>query len=182
VRSSDILKEDFSRLNEDRLYRNMERLYGKREPIEAALCAKEKSLFSLQESILLYDLTSTYFGGLCLSNTKAKRGYSRDSRPDCKQVVVGLVLDAEGFHRTHEIFAGNRSDPTTVADMLAVLQKRVGKTKDATVVVDRGMANPENLATIQAAGYHWLVAAPQPERVCYFDQYEEQAGWQEIRF
>jgi transposase len=78
------------------------------------------------------------------------------------------VLDAEGFPRAHEIFAGNRSDSTTVADMLSVLQRRVGKTKDATVVVDRGMANPENLATIQAAGYHWLVAAPQPERVCYY--------------
>jgi transposase len=165
---SDILKEDFSQLNEDRLYRNMDRLYDKRGPIEAALCAKEKSLFSLQESILLYDLTSTYFEGLCLSNPKAKRGYSRDSRPDGKQVVVGLVLDAEGFPRAHEIFAGNRSDSTTVADMLSVLQRRVGKTKDATVVVDRGMANPENLATIQAAGYHWLVAAPQPERVCYY--------------
>lgn len=177
---SDILKEDFSQLNEDRLYRNMDRLYSKRGQIEAALCAKEKSLFSLQESILLYDLTSTYFEGLCLSNPKAKRGYSRDNRPDCKQVVVGLVLDAEGFPRAHEIFAGNRSDSTTVADMLAVLQKRVGKSKDATVVVDRGMANPENLATIQAAGYHWLVAAAQPERVCYFDQYEEQTGWQEI--
>ena len=177
----DILKEDFAQLHEDRLYRNMDRLYGKRGPIEAALCAKEKTLFSLKESILLYDLTSTYFEGLCLSNPKAKRGYSRDSRPDCKQVVVvGLVLDGEGFPKAHEIFAGNRSDSTTVADMLAVLQKRVGKTKDATVVVDRGMANPENLATIQGAGYHWLVAASQPERVCYFDQYEEQAGWQEI--
>ena len=129
---------------------------------------------------MLYDLTSTYFEGLCLGNPKAERGYSRDSRPDCKQVVVGLVLDGEGFPKAHEIFAGNRSDPTTVADMLAVLQKRVGKTKDAMVVVDRGMANPENLATIKAAGYHWLVAAPQPERVCYFDQYEEQADWQEI--
>ena len=146
----------------------------------AALCAKEKALFSLKESILLYDLTSTYFEGLSLSNPKAKRGYSRDSRPDCKQVVVGLVLDGEGFPKAHEIFAGNRSDSTTVGDMLAVLQKRVGKSKDATVVVDRGMANPENLATIKAAGYHWLVAVPQPERVCYFDQYEEQAGWQEI--
>src|SRR4029077_12034692 len=93
---------------------------------------------------------------------------------------VGLVLDGEGFPKAHEIFAGNRSDPTTVGDMLGVLQKRVGKAKDATVVVDRGMANPENLATIQAAGYHWLVAAPQPERVCYFDQYEEQAGSREI--
>jgi transposase len=177
---ADILKQDFAGLNEDRLYRNMDRLYGKRGPIEAALCAKEKSLFSLKESILLYDLTSTYFEGLCLSNPKATLGYSRDSRPDCKQVVVGLVLDGEGFPKAHEIFAGNRSDSTTVGEMLAVLQKRVGKTKDATVVVDRGMANPENLATIRAAGYHWLVAAPQPERVCYFDQYEEQAGWQEI--
>jgi hypothetical protein len=111
----------------------MDRLYGKRGPIEAALSAKEKSLFSLKDSILLYDLTSTYFEGLCLANPKAKRGYSRDSRPDCKQVVVGLVLDGEGFPKAHEIFAGNRSDSTTVADMLAILQKRVGKTKDATV-------------------------------------------------
>jgi transposase len=177
---SDILKEDFSQLNEDRLYRNMDRLYGKRGAIEASLRAKEKTLFSLKESILLYDLTSTYFEGLCLSNPKAKLGYSRDCRADCKQVVIGLVLDGEGFPKAHEIFAGNRSDSTTVGDMLAVLQKRVGKTKDTTVVVDRGMAKPENLATIRAAGYHWLVAAPQPERACYFDQYEEQAGWQEI--
>jgi transposase len=177
---ADILKQDFAKLNKDRLYRNMDRLYGKRAPIEAALCAKEKTLFSLKESILLYDLTSTYFEGLCLANAKAKRGYSRDSRPDCKQVIVGLVLDGEGFPKAHEIFAGNRGDSTTVADMLKVLQKRVGKSKDATVVVDRGMANPMNLATIRDAGYHWLVAAPQPERVCYFEQFEEQEGWQEI--
>jgi hypothetical protein len=177
---ADILKQDCAGLNKDRLYRNMDRLYGKRGPIEAAQRAKEKSLFSLKESILLYDLTSTYFEGLCLSNAKAKRGYSRDSRPDCKQVVVGLVLDGEGFPKAHEIFAGNRSDSTTVVEMIAVLQKRVGKAQDATVVVDRGMAKSENLAAIQAAGYHWLVAAAQPERVSYFDQFEEQAGWQEI--
>ena len=94
-----------------------------------------------------------------MSNANAKRGYSRDSRPDCKQVVVGLVLDADGFPKAHEIFAGNRSDSTTVADMLGVLEKRLGKKKDATVIVDRGMANEENLATIRKAGYHWLVAA-----------------------
>jgi hypothetical protein len=176
----DILKEDFAQLNEDRLYRNMDRLYAKRGPIEAALCAKEKSLFSLKESIFLYDLTSTYFEGLCLSNPKAKRGYSRDSRSECKQVVVGLVLDGDGFPKAHEIFAGNRADSTTVADMLEVLQKRVGKKKDATVIVDRGMANQENLSTIRKAGYHWLVAARQPERVCYFEQFEDQAVWQEI--
>jgi transposase len=177
---ADILKQDFTQLNEDRLYRNMDRLYPKRGPIEAALCTKEKSLFSLQESIFLYDLTSTYFEGLCLGNPKAKRGYSRDSRPDCKQVVIGLVLDGDGFPKAHEIFAGNRSDSTTVAEMLGVLEKRVGKHKEATVVVDRGMANPENLATIRQAGYHWLVAAPQSERVGYFEQFEDQSGWQEI--
>jgi len=170
----DILPEHFSQLNEDRLYRNMDRLYGKREPIEAALREKERTLFSLKESILLYDLTSTYFEGLCLSNAKAKRGYSRDSRPDCKQVVVGLVLDGDGFPKAHEIFAGNRSDSTTIVDMLGVLEKRLGKKKDATVIVDRGMANDENLAAIRTAGYHWLVAARQPERVSYFEQFEEQ--------
>ena len=69
---------------------------------------------------MLYDLTSTYFEGLCLSNPKAKRGYSRDSRPDCKQVVVGLVLDGEGFPKAHEIFAGNRSDSTTREPFLKV--------------------------------------------------------------
>ena len=76
---ADILKQDFAGLNRDRLYRKMGRLYGKPGPIEAAQSAKEISLFSLKESILLYDLTSTYFEGLCLSNPKAKRGYSRDS-------------------------------------------------------------------------------------------------------
>jgi hypothetical protein len=119
---ADILKQDFAGLNRDRLYRKMGRLYGKPGPIEAAQSAKEISLFSLKESILLYDLTSTYFEGLCLSNPKAKLGYSRDSRPDCKQLVVGVVLDGEGFPKVHEIFAGNRSDSTTVGDMLAVLQ------------------------------------------------------------
>jgi transposase len=123
---------------------------------------KEMTLFSLKESSLLYDLTSTYFEGLCLSNAKAKRGYSRDYRSDCKQVVVGLVLDGDGFPKAHEIFAGNRSDPTTVAEMLGVLEKRLGEKKDATVIVDRGMANDENPSTICKAGYHWLVAARQP--------------------
>jgi hypothetical protein len=67
-----------------------------------------------------------------------------------------------------------------VADMLKVLQMRMGKSKDGTVVVDRGMSNPENLASIRDAGYHWLVAAPQPERICYFEQFEEQKDWREI--
>ncbi len=143
----DILKEDFGQLNEDRLYRNMDRLYGKRAPIEAVLREKESTLFSLKESILLYDLTSTYFEGLCLSNAKAKRGYSRDSRPDCKQVVVGLVLDGDGFPKAHEIFAGNRSDSTTVADMVGVLENRPGQKEGRHR--DRGPGHGQTTRTSQ---------------------------------
>src|SRR5262249_57754459 len=87
-----------------------------------------------------------------------KGGYSRDKRPDCKQVLVGLVLDRDGFPKAHEIFAGNRQDRSTVPDMLERLKKRTGTTAGATVVVDRGMAYEENLAQIRAQGLHYIVA------------------------
>ena len=76
-------------------------------------------------------MTPTYFEGKALRNKKAKRGYSRGgalwARPDCKQVVIGLVLDGDGFPKAHEVFDGNRNDSTTVDDMLAALEKRIGK-------------------------------------------------------
>lgn len=177
---ADILRKDFSALNEDRLYRNMDRLYPKRAQIETALGRREKSLFSLKENVLFYDLTSTYFEGLCLANPKAQRGYSRDSRPDCKQVVIGLVLDGEGFPKAHEVFAGNRPDTTTLEDMLRVIEQRMGKKAQATVVVDRGMSCRENLAAIRARGHHWLVAGAQSERAAYLEEFEEEEGWREI--
>ena len=93
----DILDSDFSSLNDEALYRNLDRLHPERERIERELAERERALFNLQDTIYLYDLTSTYFEGQCSSNPQAKRGYSRDKRPDCKQVVVGLVLDREGF-------------------------------------------------------------------------------------
>src|SRR5258706_553132 len=94
---SDVLRVDLSELSDEALYRNLDRLYPNRKRIEEALAQREKTLFNLDDTYLLYDLTSTYFEGQCLSNPKAQRGYSRDQRPDCKQVVVGLVLDRDGF-------------------------------------------------------------------------------------
>ena len=82
------------------------------------MAARERSLFNLDDTHYLYDLTSTYFEGQCPRNPQAKRGYSRDHRPDCKQVVVGLVLDRDGFPKAHEVFEGNRQDRTTVDAML----------------------------------------------------------------
>ena len=103
---------------DESLYQNLNRLHPQRVGIERALAARERTLFNLDARLFLYDLTSTYFEGQALENPQAQRGYSRDSRPDCKQVVVGLVLDRDGFPQAHEVFEGNRPDRTTVADML----------------------------------------------------------------
>lgn len=176
----DILGTDFSELNEDVLYRNLDKLYPKREHIERDLAEREKTLFNLDDLVYLYDLTSTYFEGLAEMNSQAKRGYSRDKRPDCKQVLVGLVLDRDGFPKAHEIFEGNRQDRSTVDEMLEILEKRTGKHPGATVVVDRGMAYKENLEQIRAHGLHYLVAGRQSERNEWLDDFEKEADWEEV--
>jgi transposase len=176
----DILGTDFSELNEDALYRNLDNLYPKREQIERELSEREKTLFNLDDMVYLYDLTSTYFEGLAEMNSQAKRGYSRDKRSDCKQVLVGLVLDRDGFPKAHEIFEGNRQDRSTVDEMLEILEKRTGKRPGATVVVDRGMAYEENLEQIRAHGLHYLVAGRQSERNEWLDDFEEEADWEEV--
>jgi transposase len=176
----DILGADFSRLRDDALYRNLDRLHPNREGIEAALAEREKTLFNLDDTWYLYDLTSTYFEGQALSNPQAKRGYSRDQRADCKQVLIGLVLDQDGFPKAHEVLDGNRQDRTTVGEMLGSLEKRTGPQPGATVVVDRGMAYEENLAEIRAHGYHYLVAGRQPERNAWLGEFERGDDWEEV--
>ncbi len=177
---ADILQVDFDDLADDALYRNLDRLHPNRAAIESALVERERNLFNLEQTVFLYDLTSTYFEGQALGNPKAKRGYSRDKRPDCKQVVVGLVINHDGFPLAHEIFEGNRQDRTTVKEMLELLDERVGLVQGQTVVVDRGMAFDENLTEIRARGLHYLVAARQPERDQWLEEFEELAGFDEV--
>ena len=177
---SDILRVDLGELGDTALYRNLDRLHPNRQKIESALALREKSLFNLDDTYYLYDLTSTYFEGQCLKNPKAQRGYSRDQRPDCKQVVVGLVLDRDGFPKAHEVFEGNRQDRASLAEMLSLLEQRSGRCGGATVIVDRGMAYEDNLAQIRARGHHYLVASRQSERQAWLDEIEEEAGWQEL--
>jgi transposase len=178
---ADILGADVTALSDEALYRNLDRLHPQRARIEQALAARERTLFNLDDTIYLYDLTSTYFEGQCLFNPQAKRGYSRDHRPDCKQVVIGLVLDRDGFPKAHEVFDGNRQDQTTVDDMLTRLEERTGRRGGATVVVDRGMAFAANLAQIRARGHHYLVAARYPERGAHQDAFSDDAGWTAVR-
>jgi transposase len=137
-------------------------------------------LFNLDDTVFLYDLTSTYFEGEARANPQAKRGYSRDKRPDCKQVVVGLVLDREGFPKAHEVFDGNTQDRESLDRMLDALEKRTGKRPGTTVIVDRGMAYEENLEQIRKRGQHYLVAGRQQERHPWLAELESDEGWEEI--
>jgi len=176
----EILQSDFSALSEAALYRNLDKLHPCRERIETALAHREQTLFNLDDTLLLYDLTSTYFEGLAARNPQAQRGYSRDQRPDCKQVVVGLVLNGDGFPKAHEIFAGNRSDWTTLDEMLSALERRTGKRPGTTVVVDRGLADAQSLQRIKARGHHYLVAARQPERDLWLAEFDAAEGFVEV--
>jgi hypothetical protein len=168
----DMLGADFEELAEEALYRNLDRLHGRRVEMEAALAEREKNLFNLDQTVFLYDLTSAYFEGKALASRKAKRGHSRDSRSDCKQVVMGLAVNPEGFPLAHEVLAGNRRDSTTVAEMLEALDQRVGLRSAQTVVVDRGMSGKANLETIRGPGLHYLVAAQQGERAAWLEEFE----------
>lgn len=176
----DILGVDLQELTDEALYRNLDRLHPNRGKIESALAQRETSLFNLDDSYYLYDLTSTYFEGKCERNPQARRGYSRDQRPDCKQVVIGLVLDREGFPKAHEVFDGNRQDRSSVDEMLEILEQRTGRTGGGTVIVDRGMSFDENLQQIRARGHHYVVACRQSERLQWLDELEQEQDWQEV--
>lgn len=160
----DILKQDFDELGEHALYRVLDALQPHRAAIEAELVERERSLFNLDTSIYLYDLSSLYFEGLAAANPKAKRGHNRDGRPECKQVVIGLVVGREGFPICHEVFAGNTQDVTTLEAMLDRLSARVGLPAGSTIVMDRGLASAENIALLERRKLHYVIASRQSER------------------
>jgi transposase len=179
----DILGDEMVPVNDTALYRNLDKLHPERQTIEKALAERERDLFNMDSTVCLYDLTSTYFEGVCSQNEKAKRGYSRDKRPDAKQVVVGLALNKFGFPSAHEIWEGNRIDGTTIEEMLVALDKRSSIQDGTTIVVDRGMASKENLATIKNykdRNLHYIVASRQSERDKWLSEFEATDGWEEI--
>src|ERR1039457_4129107 len=177
----DILQVDFQLLAEDALYRNLDRLHAQRVVIEAALAERERTLFGLDQTLFLYDVTSTYFEGRALANPKAKRGYSRDHRPDCKQVLIGLAVNRDGFPLAHEVLAGNRHDSSTLEQMLAALDKRIGLQPGQTVVVDRGMSGEDNVKQIVAKKLHYLVAEPYGARSDWVEEFENDEDFAEVK-
>jgi transposase len=178
----DMLGMDFSALAEDALYRAMDEVYPHRIAIESALAAREENLFHLDRTVFFYDLTSTYFEGLAKRNSKAKRGYSRDKRRDCKQVVVALVVNRDGFPLLHEVLEGNTQDRKTLPRILDLLEARLGLRPGQTAVVDRAMAYPENLEELRRPerGLHYIVATRQSERDQFLADLDDLEGFKEV--
>ncbi len=155
---ADLLSEELEFVNKDALYRVSDRLWEARERVEAHLRGAERDLLGLEETMLLYDLTSSYFEGQLEANPKAQRGYSRDGRGDCKQLVVGMVLDEAGFPKASETWRGDTNDNRTLEGMLDLLERRTGKREGITAVMDRGIASAKNVKLLRDRGYHYVVA------------------------
>jgi transposase len=146
-------------VNKDRLYRALDHLLPHKAALEAHLKSRIGRLFEEPFDILLYDLTSTYFEGLGESNPQARRGYSRDHRPDCVQVVIGLVVTRSGLPLGYEVFAGNQAESPTLEEMMTKMETLYGKASRIWVF-DRGVASERNLEALRKAGGLFLVGTP----------------------
>ena len=167
------------RLYDERLYRALDRLLPHKAAIEAHLVQRFGELFELDYDLLLYDVTSTYFEGVA-DPAIAKRGYSRDHRPDCVQVNIALVVTREGMPLGYEIFPGNTTDVTTVKEIVAGMEARFGKV-NRVWVMDRGMVSRENVAWLNATGRRYVIGTPKAELKRWAKQLAERSDWRHIR-
>jgi transposase len=155
----DLLGVAADKVNEQRLYRGLDALLPHKDKLFKHFQKVYGELFGMTYDLLLYDITSTFFEGQAQANPQARRGYSRDSRPDCVQVCIALVVTPEGLPLAYEVFDGNRADVTTVEEMMDVMREKYGQAR-RTWVMDRGMVSEDNLATLRAAGASYLVGTP----------------------
>ena len=152
----DILGVPDAKVNDSRLYRTLDALLPHKEALETFLKNRLGELFDLEYDLLLYDVTSTYFEGQAEGNPLAQRGYSRDQRPDCKQVCIGLVVSRCGMPLGYEVFAGNTADVTTVEQIVETMEKRYGKS-DRIWVMDRGMVSEDNIAFLKEDNRRYIL-------------------------
>jgi transposase len=155
----DLLGVPSEKVYTDRLYAALDHLLPHKDALEMHLRQRLGDLFDLNYDLLLYDITSTYFEGQCQANPLAKRGYSRDSRPDCLQVLIGLVVTDEGFPLGYQVFAGNRNDATTVEEIVTVMERKYGRA-NRIWVMDRGMVSEKNLTLLRQNQVSYIVGTP----------------------
>lgn len=175
----DLLGVPADKVNDDRLYRALDKLLPHKGELEKHLKERLGELFHLEYDLLLYDVTSTYFEGECAGNEQARRGYSRDHRPDCKQVCIALIVSREGMPLGYEVFAGNRADVATVEEIVEKIEDQYGAASRIWVM-DRGMVSEEKLEYLRGKGQQYIVGTPKG-RLKRFEKELLGGGWEEIR-
>ena len=175
----DLLGVSWDKINEDRLYRGLDELAEKKDQLTAHLLKRYESLFGVGFEFLVYDVTSTFFEGQG-GGLKAARGHSRDKRPDCKQVCIGLVVSSEGLPLAYEVFAGNRSDVTTVQEIVTMMESKYGKAKRIWVM-DRGMVSQLNLDFLKQRQAYYVVGTRKSELKKYQSALLDSKGWHKVR-
>ena len=175
----DLLAIPEGSLNDTRLYRCLDRLLAHKAKLERHLRERYGELFGAEFDVLLYDLTSSYVEGAAEKNPMLQRGYSRDHRPDCKQVVIALIVNAEGLPLSYETFDGNRADVSTLEAVMRMVECKYGRARRVWVL-DRGIVSEENLAALRRRGGQYLVGTPRAK----LKQFEAEllaGGWERVR-
>jgi len=176
---SDLLGVPVDKVDDNRLYRGLDELLPHKQALEVFLKQRFGELFAIEYDLLLYDVTSTYFEGQAQANPLAQRGYSRDHRPDCKQVCIGLVVTRCGLPLGYEVFAGNRHDSTTLEEIVETMEARYGQAQRIWAL-DRGMVSEENLDFLKAGQRQYIVGTPKSQLKRFAAQFATQ-DWQAIR-
>jgi transposase len=175
----DLLGVPVDKVGDNRLYRGLDELLPHKQASEVFLKQRFGELFAIEYDLLLYDVTSTFFEGQAKANPLAKRGYSRDHRPDCKQVCIGLVVTRCGLPLGYEVFAGNRHDSTTLEEIVETMEARYGRAQRIWAL-DRGMVSEDNLTFLKAGQRQYIVGTPKSQ-LKRFEQQLAAEDWHTIR-
>ncbi len=175
----DLLGIEAGKINDTRLYRGLDRLLPHKTKLERHLTRRYGELFAAEFDVLLYDLTSSYVEGAAEKDPMMRRGYSRDHRPDCPQVVIALIVNGEGFPLSYETFDGNRADVTTLETVLRMVERKYGKARRVWVF-DRGIVSEENLEALRRRGGQYLVGTPRA-KLKQFERQLLEDGWEQVR-
>jgi transposase len=175
----DLLQIEEGKINDTRLYRCLDRMLPHKTKLERHLKSRYGELFGAEFDVLLYDLTSTYVEGAAEKNPMVRRGYSRDHRPDCEQLVIALIVNQEGFPFSYETFNGNRSDVSTMETILRMVERKYGKARRIWVF-DRGIVSEENLAAIRKRDGQYLTGTPRSQ-MKQFEAELLKEDWTQVR-
>jgi transposase len=176
----DLLSIPEGKINDSRLYRCLDRILPHKSKLEQHLKQRYGELFQAEFDVLLYDLTSTYVEGAAERNPMMRRGYSRDHRPDCEQLVLALIVNVEGFPLSYEVFNGNRADVSTLEVMMRIVERKYGKARRIWVF-DRGIVSETNLAAIRKRQGQYLVGTPRSQMKHFEAELLNKEGWFQVR-